>query len=273
MAIINLTPDSFFDGGSHPTQESAVEAARVAVGDGADVLDVGGESTRPGSRSVSAEEQILRTVPAIEAMRKAGIQSPISIDTTSAAVARACLEAGAEAINDISGGMDDPAMLALAAERGAGLVLMHRLRAPAEDRYSDQYRAAPLYRDVVADVRAFLETRKNAALAAGVAAECICLDPGLGFGKSVEQNLELIRRTGEIAELGSPVLSGLSRKSFVGRWSLGRDSAPSERLEGTLKLSVEHWRAGASVFRVHDVAEHVAALVNSEPGERVTRGR
>jgi dihydropteroate synthase len=184
----------------------------------------------------------------------------ITVDTTSAEVAEAALAAGADAINDISAGLDDEGMLALSAAWGAGLVLMHRLVRPKLDRYSDQYESGPVYADVVADVRAFLAERAGAAQAAGVPAERIVLDPGMGFGKTVEQNLLLLKGTGAIASLGHPVLSGISRKSFVGRVSLGRDSQPEERLSGSLALSVLHYQSGARVFRVHDVPEHMAAL-------------
>jgi dihydropteroate synthase len=257
MAILNVTPDSFYSGSREPTLETAMRA----IEDGAAILDIGPESTRPGSEPVPAEEQIRRAVPLIKAVRQQGSKVAITIDTTSAGVAAAALDAGADAINDVSAGLDDPRMLALAAERRCGMVLMHRLAPPAKDRYSDQYAgAAPVYADVVREVRDFLRERADVAVAAGVARGGIVLDPGLGFGKSVEQNLDLIRRTQEIAALGSPVLSGVSRKSFVGRVSLGRDSTPGERLNGTLALSVMHLLAGASILRVHDVREHFEML-------------
>lgn len=265
MAILNLTPDSFSDGGSYPTVEAAVEAAAAAVRDGADSLDLGGESTRPGAPRVEAAEQIRRVVPVIQAIRARGgplATIPVTVDTTRAEVAAAALDAGADAINDVSAGLEDPAMLPLAATRGVGVILMHRLRPPGEDCYSDQYRKDPVYAGgVVAAVREFLAGRAAAAEAAGVAREAIVLDPGLGFGKTVEQNLELVRRTGEIAALGYPVLSGLSRKSFVGRaGGHSPDDPPRERVAATVGLSVAHLLAGASIFRVHDVALHVRAL-------------
>jgi dihydropteroate synthase len=257
MAILNVTPDSFYAGSRAPTLESALRA----IADGAAVLDIGPESTRPGAQPVPAQEQIRRAVPLIEAIRAENSRVAISIDTTSADVARAALDAGADAINDVSAARDDPSMFSLAAERACGIVLMHRLAPPANDRYSDQYtHAQPGYADVVAEVGDFLRLRADAAMAAGVSRESIVLDPGLGFGKTVDQNLELIRRTPELAALGFPILSGLSRKSFVGRVSLGRDSTPDERLPGTLKLSAAHLLAGASVLRVHDVREHAEVL-------------
>ncbi|MEM9559467.1 MAG: dihydropteroate synthase [Planctomycetota bacterium] len=253
MAILNVTPDSFADGGRLPTPEHALAAAQTALRHGADLLDIGGESTRPGADRIDADEQIARVVPAICAIRRAGIEAPISIDTTRAAVARAALDAGADAINDVAAGTEDASMLGLAAERACGLILMHRAAPPQRDRYSDAYSAEPAYpAGVVEAVRTFLRARLDAALAAGVRADALLLDPGLGFGKSVKQNLELIRATGELLTLGRPVLSALSRKSFVGRVSLGRDSEPAERLGGTLSLSALHLASGARVFRVHD---------------------
>jgi dihydropteroate synthase len=257
MAILNATPDSFYVGSRGPTLETAVAAIEA----GAAVLDVGAESTRPGAEPVSAEEQIRRAVPLIRAIRGRDGRVAITIDTTSADVAAAALDAGADAINDVSAGRDDPGMLAMAAKRRCGIVLMHRLAAPRRDKYSDQYVGGePEYGDVVTEVREFLRERAEATLAAGVVREGIVVDPGLGFGKTVEQNMELIRRTNEIVALGYPVLSGLSRKSFVGRVSLGRDSTPEERLHGTLALSAAHLRSGATILRVHDVAPHVELL-------------
>ncbi|MCH8509882.1 MAG: dihydropteroate synthase [Phycisphaerales bacterium] len=261
LTILNLTPDSFADGGRLPTPAHAAEAARRAADAGADALDMGAESTRPGAARVLADEQIRRLVPAIEAVRAAGIDLPITADTTLAPVARAALDAGADAINDVAAGAEDHAILALAAERRCAIILMHRLAPPAADRYSDRYDAPPDYPDgVVPAVRSFLEARAAAALAAGVPADRIVLDPGLGFGKSVDQNLELIRATPDLCRLGHPILSALSRKSFVGRAGLGQDSDPSQRLPATLALSVLHLHAGARLFRVHDTAEHRQAL-------------
>jgi dihydropteroate synthase len=265
MAILNITPDSFFDGGTLTSPDSALAAVRRVVADGADLLDIGGESTRPGAPAISPDEQIRRILPAISAIRDAGLTIPISIDTTLAPVARAALARGADIINDISAGHDDADMLPLAAEMGAGLILMHRPFKPASDRYSDRYAATekPTYDNVVAEVAAHLASRATAALAAGVSRASILLDPGLGFGKSVEDNLSLIRSTEVLLSLGYPVLSALSRKSFVGRISLDRDSTPDERLTGTLAMSVLHYQRGARVFRVHDVREHRQALAVS----------
>jgi dihydropteroate synthase len=278
LGVLNTTPDSFH-AASRVDAGRALDAARAMVGAGADALDVGGESTRPGAPPVPEDEQIARVVPVVRALRAAEAplrHVPVSIDTTRVPVARAALDAGADAINDVSGASDDPGMLALAASSGAGLVLMHRLRPPAADVFSDRYSVPPEYGPVavagaagesggesggvVAHVRAFLAARLRAALDAGVAPERILLDPGLGFGKSVEQNLDLLRATPELLALGRPVLSALSRKSFVGRVGLARDSDPAERLPATLALSLLHLHAGARLFRVHDVAEHAQAL-------------
>lgn len=262
VGILNVTPDSFSDGGELNSVELAVDRARAMVDDGADMLDTGGESTRPGAARVEIDEQIRRVVPVIEAMRTAGITVPISVDTTQGLVASAAIDAGADAINDVSAGGDDSEMFTLASDRKCGLILMHRAALPEVDQYSDQYDQSgrPIGDDVVGLVVSALAKSRNAAMAAGVDAANIVLDPGLGFGKDVGQNLELIRSTQALAELGHPVMSALSRKSFVGRLSLGRDSDPSERLAGTLALSVLHLQAGARLFRVHDVLAHRQAL-------------
>ncbi len=273
MAILNLTPDSFHDGGSLIDADAAAARAGEAVAEGADMLDLGGESTRPGAARVNADEQVRRVIPAIGAIRRAGgplATIPISVDTTLASVAEAALDAGADAINDVSAGTEDGAMLPLAARRGAGLVLMHRLRPPERDSYSDRYGSSsrsasppPDYSregGVVGAVRAFLDARADAARRAGVDRRAIVLDPGLGFGKTVEQNLELIRRTEELGALGFPILSGISRKSFTGAWAGLADSRPTDRLAPSIALALEHRRAGASIFRVHDVAAHAGAL-------------
>lgn len=263
IAIFNATPDSFY-AHSRCDCQRALAVARAAIADGAGLLDIGGESTRPGAQRVAGHEQIRRVVPIIEAIRRdsdlAGV--PISVDTTLAAVARAAIDAGADAINDVSAGTEDAGLLELAGRAGCGLVLMHRLVAPSRDRYSDQYAAQPEYGSlgVVESVRAFVGSRIEAALAAGVRREAIVVDPGLGFGKSVEQNLALIAQTARIAQLGYPVLSAASRKSFVGRVGLGRDSQPADRLGPSIAASLAHLHAGAMVFRVHDVAEQAAAL-------------
>ncbi len=262
IAILNLTPDSFSDGGALLTVDAALDAARRAINEGADALDLGGESTRPGAARVPPDEQIRRVVPVVRAVRDAGLTIPTSIDTTIASVAEAAINAGVDAINDISAGRDDAAMFALAASRGAGLILMHRLRAPEDDQYSDRYSTPPSYGDVVRDVRDFIRDRAERALSAGVSRESIVVDPGLGFGKSVEQNMELIRRSEELAALGYPVLSGLSRKSFIGRVAAnGGEPAPApQRDAASIAFGIAHMLHGARLFRVHAVRAHREAL-------------
>lgn len=265
VGILNITPDSFADGGRHLDPAAACNAAARMADAGAGMLDIGGESTRPGSSRVSPEEQLARILPVLKAIRSTpGALSvlPISIDTTHASVARPAIDAGANAINDVSAGTEDPSLLDLAACTGAGLILMHRLHEPGQDQYSDRYAAAPHYGDVVDAIACCFERQfLPAAHARGVRPSQIVVDPGLGFGKSVDDNLRLIRGTHTLTtRLQCPLMSALSRKSFVGRISLGRDSTPAERLAGTLALSIEHLRHGARLFRVHDVPEHVQAL-------------
>ncbi|MBL0927033.1 MAG: dihydropteroate synthase [Phycisphaerales bacterium] len=264
LGILNITPDSFSDGGRFLDPAAAAARARTLVDEGADILDVGGESTRPGAVRVPPEEQIARVLPVLRAVRAAGIDTPISIDTTRADVARAALDAGAAIINDVSAGAEDPGVLPLAAERACGLILMHRLRPPDADRYSTQYAAAPDYDaqgGVVAAVRAFLSRRLSAAIEAGVDAAHVVLDPGLGFGKSVDQNYALIRATPDLAGLGRPLLSAASRKSFLAGPG---DAGPASRLEASIAVSVAHWLAGVRLFRVHDPGSHRRALTAAE---------
>jgi len=264
MAILNATPDSFSDGGLHLDPARAADAAARLIAEGADVLDIGGESTRPGAERVPADEQTRRVTAVVRAVRDAGIDAPISVDTTLAPVAAAALDAGADAINAVSGGADDPAILALAAERGCGIVLMHRLAPPDRDRYSDRYDAPPAYGDVVAAVAGALREMARAATDAGCARDSVVLDPGLGFGKTVEQNAELVRRTGELCRLGFPLLGAASRKSFVGRLSMGPSDAepppPDDRLGGSVAFSLAQLAGGVRLFRVHDVRAQAAAL-------------
>lgn len=267
MAVINSTPDSFFAASRAVTVGAALRRAESAVAEGADILDIGGESTRPGASRVREDEQIERVVPVILAVREHADERvariPISVDTTLPRVAQAALEAGADVVNDVSGATEAGGeMLGVAAEAGAGLVLMHRLVSPESDSYSDRYEREPAYRDVVAEVRDALAARAAAAEAAGVSGACLVLDPGLGFGKSVAQNLDLVRRTDELLRVGYPVLSAASRKSFVGRVSRPdvEQTSPEERLPGSLAFSVAHLAFGARVFRVHDVGAQRAAL-------------
>ncbi len=258
MGVVNVTPDSFSDGGQFTGPEEAAQFALQLVEEGATVIDIGGESTRPGAARVDAEEQVRRVVPVIARVRsRSGVA--ITVDTTSAAVAEAALEAGADAVNDVSAGCEDPAMFALVARRGAGLVLMHRLAPPGEDSYSDRYAEAPIYDDVVREVASFLLMRAELAMAAGVARESIVLDPGLGFGKSVAQNYELLARTSELVALGMPVLVGASRKSFLGAVSGRAD--PEQRIIGSVVAAVAAYGGGARIIRAHDVGAHREALL------------
>jgi dihydropteroate synthase len=257
MGVLNVTPDSFSDGGRHLAVADAVAAGRRMVEAGAGILDVGGESTRPGAERVPAAEQIRRVVPVIERLA-AAVDVPISIDTTLGPVARAALAAGARIVNDVAAGTEDPDLLAAAAEHAAGLVLMHRLRPPDEDAYSDRYARPPVYADPVAAVRDFLRPRIAAARSAGVAEASIAIDPGLGFGKSVDDNHRLIARGAELLALGRPILSGSSRKSFIGAVT-GR-TTPADRLHGSVAAAVLHAAAGARIIRVHDVPPHVDAM-------------
>ncbi len=249
MGVVNVTPDSFSDGGLYLDPEMAIQHGVELARAGAEILDVGGESTRPGAEEVSVEEELRRVVPVIEGLR--GIEAQLSIDTSKAAVAVAALDAGAEIVNDVTALRGDPEMAALCAERGATVVLMHMLGSPRTMQEN------PVYEDVVADVRAFLAGRMEAALAAGIAEERIWLDPGIGFGKSAEHNLELLRRLAELCELGRPLVIGTSRKSFIGRVD-GSDAG--ERLGGTIASSVLAAAEGAEILRVHDVAEVSQAM-------------
>ena len=261
-AIVNTTPDSFSDGGLFTDPPRAAAHAVEALAAGASLIDIGAESTRPGAARISAADQLARLLPVLRAVRAAiGAAPAITIDTTLAPVAAAALDAGADAINDVSAGRDDESMFALAARRACGIVLMHRLAPPGDDRYSHSYDSPPAYTDVVEDVRAFLADRTRAAILAGIPADRLAIDPGLGFGKSVEQNLTLIRSTPRLADLGFPVVSGLSRKSFVAIASgLPKDSPPASRLAGTIALTLAHVHAGAHILRVHDVAPIAQAL-------------
>ncbi|HEX3042176.1 MAG TPA: dihydropteroate synthase [Solirubrobacterales bacterium] len=249
MGVVNVTPDSFSDGGLYLNPEAAIEHGRVLAASGADILDVGGESTRPGAEPVGAEEERRRVVPVIEGL--GGLGRDLSVDTSKASVAAAALEAGATIVNDVTALRGDPGMAALCAERGATVILMHMFGDPRT------MQDDPRYDDVVADVKTFLSERLAAALAAGIAEDDVWLDPGIGFGKTVAHNMELLRRLGELAELGRPLVIGTSRKSFIGRVD---GSGPGERLGGTIASSVFAAAEGAAVLRVHDVAEVRQAL-------------
>jgi dihydropteroate synthase len=252
MGIVNVTPDSFSDGGEFLDAERAIAHASELAGEGADILDVGGESTRPGAEAVTAEEELARVGPVVEALAgAAGPGVPVSIDTSKATVAAAALDAGAAIVNDVTALRGDPEMAAVCAEHGCELVLMHMLGDPRT------MQDDPRYDDVVDDVRAFLAERIEVATAAGVAEERISVDPGIGFGKTVVHNLELTGRLGELRELGRPIVFGSSRKSFIGKLT----GAPVEsRLGGTIASNVIAYANGADVLRVHDVGPVREAL-------------
>ena len=245
MGILNVTPDSFSDGGRFGSPEGAVEHALRMAEEGADLIDVGGESTRPGSPPVPAAEELRRVMPVIEGLR-GRLPVPISIDTSKAEVAREASGAGAAIVNDVTALRGDPAMAQVAREAGAGVVLMHMQGTPAT------MQDDPRYGDVVAEVAAFLRERLGAAQDAGIPAERIVLDPGIGFGKTFEHNLELFRRMRELCALGRPLLVGASRKAFIGRL-LGLPV--EERLEGTAAAVTAAVLAGARIVRVHDARE------------------
>jgi dihydropteroate synthase len=247
--VLNVTPDSFSDGGRFFDVEHAVAHARALVRDGADAIDVGGESTRPNAEPVTQAEELRRVLPVIESIR--GL-APISIDTTKAVVAEAALAAGATIVNDVSGATADPEMLRVVAEHDAAIILMHRKGTP---RTMDRLAR---YHDVVLEVRRFLRERAAAAVAAGVARDAIAIDPGIGFAKTHSHNLILLKRLGEIVSLGYPVVVGVSRKRFLGR--LLEDAPPEARLEGTVAASLLALAAGARIVRVHDVGPMARAL-------------
>jgi dihydropteroate synthase len=255
MGIVNVTPDSFSDGGRFLERDAAIEHGRRLVGEGADIIDVGGESTRPGAEPVSAEEELRRVQPVIAGLGEVdwGPARPqISIDTTKASVARAALETGASLVNDVSALRGDPEMAGVVADSGAECCLMHMLGEPRT------MQRDPRYDDVMDGVKAFLADRLEFAVREGIGERRVLLDPGIGFGKTVAHNLELLRRLDELSELGRPIVIGTSRKSFLGRIAGGQGDP--ERLAGTLASNVLALERGASVFRVHDVAPVREAL-------------
>jgi dihydropteroate synthase len=251
MGVVNVTPDSFSDGGAFDDDASAIAHARRLVSEGAAIIDVGGESTRPGAAPVPAEQELERVIPVVEGVAALNLPAQVSIDTMKLEVAQAALDAGASYVNDVTAFRHDPRLAGLVADRGADCCLMHMLGEPRT------MQEDPRYDDVVDDVKAFLEQRMAVAVAAGVKEERIQLDPGIGFGKTLEHNLELLRRLDELAALGRPIVIGTSRKSFLGRLT-GRDV--TERVHATVATSVIAYERGARVFRVHDVAATADAL-------------
>lgn len=251
MGVLNVTPDSFYDGGRHSSTETAIRHARQLIAEGADILDIGGESTRPGSEPVPSEEELSRVIPVIEAIASES-DIAISIDTFKSTTAREALRAGAHIVNDISGMRFDPQMLDVAAQTGAGVVLMHIQGTPKTMQQN------PHYEDVVQEVKEYLAGCAELARQAGIPAKHIWVDPGIGFGKTPEHNLQLLRNLSELRSLGYPLLVGTSRKSFIGK-ILG-DLPPEERLEGTLATLALAVREGADIVRVHDVRAAVRAV-------------
>ncbi len=252
MGVINVTPDSFADGGRYLDPGAAIAHGLELEREGADILDIGGESTRPWSEGVSAAEESRRVLPVIEGLIGAGASAEISIDTSKAAVARDALDAGATLVNDVTAFRGDPQMAALVAERQVDCCLMHMLGSPRT------MQEDPRYDDVVSDVKAFLEERMAFAIAEGVDEERILLDPGIGFGKTREHNLELLRRLDELVAIGRPVVIGTSRKSFLGGIT-GREV--DDRLPASIASNVLAYARGARVFRVHDVQATRDALL------------
>jgi dihydropteroate synthase len=250
MGVVNVTPDSFSDGGVNLDPVHAIASARQMVAEGAALVDVGGESTRPGSEGVAADEELRRVIPVLEAV--AG-EVALSIDTTKAPVARAALELGAELVNDVTALRADPALAAVVAESGAYLCLMHMRGEPRS------MQASPRYDDVASEVAAFLEERLRFAVAAGVAEARIALDPGIGFGKTLQHNFELVRRLDVLLSLGRPVVIGFSRKRSLGRL-LGDPAATTGTTAASVGAAVAAYERGATILRVHDVREHVEAL-------------
>ena len=255
MAVLNTTPDSFSDGGVHSSCDAAIAHGKRCIHEGAGIVDVGGESTRPGAARVDIAEQIARTQPVIVALAPLG---PISIDTTRAEVARAALAAGACIVNDVSAALDDPEIVDVACAAGAAIILMHRLASPDSDRWSTEYDARRTYTDVVHDVRDWLGARVAAVLKAGMPQDRIAIDPGIGFGKDVQQNLALIARLQEFAELGVPVLVGASRKSFLG--AITAEPDPAQRDAASVSAALVAASNGAAILRVHAVRDHAHAL-------------
>jgi dihydropteroate synthase len=255
MGILNVTPDSFSDGGRHLAVEAALRHARRMIAEGAEILDIGGESTRPGAAPVSVGEEIARTVPVIRSIRQEW-SGCLSIDTMKAEVAKAALEAGADVVNDVTGLTGDPEMAAVCRDSGCGVVVMHMQGTPRT------MQANPTYENVVEEVRAFFVERLETLTAAGLDERTLCFDPGIGFGKTLEHNLALLREVGTLSPARRPLLLGVSRKSFIGK-ILGSDSI-GDRDWPTVALTAYGRDAGVRLHRVHDVKPNVEALRMSE---------
>ena len=253
MGVVNVTPDSFSDGGVNFDPDDAIASARRMVEEGAAIVDVGGESTRPGAEGVTLAEELRRVMPVLEGLKG----TPVSIDTSKAEVARRALELGAELVNDVTALRGDPALAEVVAESGAYLCLMHMQGEPRT------MQADPRYDDVVSEVAAFLAERLGAAVDGGIPEDRICLDPGIGFGKTVEHNFELVRRLGELTALGRPVVIGFSRKSSLGKL-FGDPQATTGSVAASVGAAVAAYERGATILRVHDVREHVEALAAAQ---------
>ena len=266
MGVLNVTPDSFSEGGRFLTGEDAVAHGRELIAQGAEILDVGGESTRPGAEPVGAGEESERVQPVVAGLADAGAQ--ISIDTSKLAVAELALQAGASLVNDVTAFRAEPALAGLVAERGADCCLVHMRGEPRT------MQSEPRYDDVVSEVKAFLSERLEFAVSEGIAEERVMLDPGIGFGKTVEHNLELLRRLPELLDLERPLVIGTSRKGFLGKLAPS-SPGPEGRLPGTIATNVMAFERGASVFRVHDVApvRDALAVAAATLGGRWTRTR
>ncbi len=263
MGVLNVTPDSFSDGGKYYNKRKAIARALEMAAEGADIIDVGGESTRPGARGITAEEERLRIIPVIEAISKR-LKIPVSVDTRKAKVADSAIRAGASIVNDISGLKYDPAMAGVAAEYGAGVIVMHMKGTPRDMQRS------PRYHNIIAEIKSGLRESIRIARRAGINEKNIIVDPGIGFGKTAGHNLEILNRLGEFKELGRPICVGTSRKSFIGRILNSRDAG--DRLSGTIATCVVAIMRGANILRVHDVKEaaEAAAITDSilSSGER-----
>jgi dihydropteroate synthase len=256
MGVLNVTPDSFSDGGEFFEHGVAIEQARRMVDDGAHIIDVGGESTRPGSEGVTEEEELRRVLPVIDAIKSAAAPALISIDTTKASVAAAALDAGATIINDISGGRADQEMMPLAADRGAAFIVMHMQGTPRT------MQLQPQYDDVVGEVREFFRQQYACAIQCGIKATAIAFDPGIGFGKTLQHNLELLRNLAQLRIEDRPLVVGVSRKAFLGRLSGASEMA--DRVAPTIAMTALLRERGANVIRVHDVKANAAALRTTE---------
>ncbi len=252
MGIINVTPDSFSDGGEFIAIEKAVAHALTMIADGADIIDIGGESSRPGAQPVSLEEELHRVIPVVEAIRKKS-SIPISVDTTKAIVAREALNGGADIINDISAGLFDPEIIPVVAKHGAGYIIMHMQGTP------QTMQDNPVYDDVVLEVGSFLQSRHRFCIDAGIEHNKLIIDPGIGFGKTPKHNLELLKNISSLATIGAPILVGVSRKTLIAALDDNADTA-KDRLGGSLAAALFAIEQGASIIRVHDVLESAQAL-------------